>query len=443
MQLFSASENVSLWDIGGMCVGYIKKGNLHIGHRKVIRKEEKENGIKKELFEYPIDDFLILNCEDPKLPKEEEEPKEEENSILKPIPTQNSKYFHIMIECIVEKEDRFIFSLSPRISERRCFYTITQNIYIDFKKVQVDNYEKKTNKHSFSCAYNSEKTIDEIKRDWRAEHSEATCTLGDDELREYYKRKYWLESLPSLRIGYFKPKPKMPYIFRKDKRPIYTRENDLTDYSWTSYDFVLSHLMLFEGILPKLERYYLREYGVYPIKHLPTKMENVQGSQGSQGGGSSGDNQGYNSNGYLGIVNITIEKKKPSIKTLRCGDRMVIANKGEFILMAIDCEDFKAGHLYKWNGKEWIELTPFIQYLQEAKDAFNDIKQLPKVAQNYFYKEFATFGIAICNGLFSSTVMTDALTVIGNVSMMGLPEIDPHKKGALYTRNGALRISLG
>ena len=266
--------------------------------------------------------------------------------------------------------------------------------------------------------------------------------LTVEKYMEKFNKSLHLEGLPSFRIAYYKPKLTQDYKFKKatENQYIYKREYDETDYSWHYYDFEMSHILLFERHLTKLERYYLREYGTYPIKNLPPKYP--QGGQGSQGSGQSSSN-GYNPKGYLGIVNERVEKASNCIKTLKSGNKEVIAGYGDFFLMALDCKNFKAGNLYKWDGNVWIELTPLIKYPQECKDAFNDINELPRISQAVFYKEFASFGIAICNGLFSPNIMADNCCVLGEVILQNLPNSDPHKKGALYRRRHGLCISHG
>ena len=48
LRYFDVADNVCLWDISGMCVGYIKDDKLHIGHREVVRKEKKEKKGKEK-----------------------------------------------------------------------------------------------------------------------------------------------------------------------------------------------------------------------------------------------------------------------------------------------------------------------------------------------------------------------------------------------------------
>ena len=252
--------------------------------------------------------------------------------------------------------------------------------------------------------------------------------------------------MPAFRIAYYEPKVKQQYKFRyaKDKnRYIFTAEYDETDYSWHYYKFELSHVMLFPFLLSNLERLHLREYGIYPIKRPVKQVENTEsGESGSSGSGNTSTDD-YKPQGYLGVVNEKAEKYSNRIKTLKTGNREVLASSGEFFLMAINCKAFKAGFLYKWDGKEWNELSPFIKYPRECKDAFDDIKELSHLSQAGFYKEFASFGVAICSGLFSSSIMTDALSVIGDITLMNLPNYDPHKRGALFRRGSRLYISTG
>ena len=425
------SDGVCLWDIAGMCTGFVKDNKLHFGYRNITRKK-----IKREIslnfytdvddFEYPLQTMATYDYKNEDV---------EKNNGVHP-------YIHVMVLCKVDARNKRLPQWGTNKITEFYSYTIHQEIYVNFKKLTQNFFY-------FSCPY-AERTKEELVIFYRY-HKDKEKREYSDYMKEYYDNKYKLEKLPSLRLAYYEPKPHMPYVLEKNLLEII----DQTDYKWTHYKFDLSHLMLFEGHLTKLERFYFREFGIYPTKRLPRKYSD----DASSGNNTSGEGKGKNYQNYLGVVNEKMERYSAVIKTTTSNNEKVIASDGNFVLLAKECKHFKVGVLYEWDGGKWVELTPVIKYLKEYKEAFADIKELPKVAEGGFYKELANFGMAICNGLFSSTLITDSLTtdslttnsltvleqltVLGQLSLPNIPNRNPRKKGVLYRSNNKIYISQG
>ena len=432
VRLESASDGVCLWDVSGFCTGFIQDGALHIGH-----KEVKRDTFVPRIWDIPYWRF------------DWDKRVEDITLSLVPfyrVPANYGGYTHVMVECEVLKEtiNTPTVDTSMNVHGPYIRYTITHTIYIDFKKVPTSEFIDGKNSHYFRYK-NSPLTDDQAEENIKAKiyyyKDENTDSPLPGQIRRYLKEELknsiYLENTPGFSIASFTPKKLTNYKFKKPIREQYSYrpEHDQTDYSWTHYDFYITHILIFSGRLTRKEKAYLKEYGSYPTVE--------KGEVKHAGGSTYKETAQYKDGGYLGIVSSKVAQESPQVRTMKSGDGYISASRGDFFLMSVDIGDFHAGAIYKWTGSRWAELKPIVKYPREAKDAFNDLKYLPRIVQQGAYQEFSAHSLSVSTGFVSQAAMLDEVTVVSNLSVVDLPKKDPKVKGAVYIDGGVLKVSEG
>ena len=116
---------------------------------------------------------------------------------------------------------------------------------------------------------------------------------------------------------------------------------------------------------------------------------------------------------------------------------------GDYFLMGIPCEPFKAGVIYLWTGTFWKTLLPHSVYHREYSIAYDDIIEMRTLLPELFFKEFITNALLVTQSLYTRLLDANNLVVQKELCLQDLPNGDPHIKGAVYKINGVLHVSEG
>ena len=439
-----------VWDVQGICVGYVDNGYLRIGHRSVA--VGKGEGDWNKIIHPPV--FMPYSWSIKEL--QDCVNMEREDDIYK------SNFFHVMVECTVDKTLKVEQINEPEWWDKSGWdnfetnfpefeivrsWDIRQTVYINFRKEAEYNFP---HLKIGQIEPDPQDAYKEIKY-WEPD----TYVEGNDRRLLKLMRKFWddqlLDNLPSLRIATYDRKPRSKYKLNPiaGEYIMYcTPQADQTDYLWHQYRFDIAHVMIFEGFLTREEKSYLREFGVYPRQTLPNWHSGYQEptEEDEQNTGEGG----HKPKGYLGIAQGEFNWQNANVKTTKSGGNVLKAKEDETILISKTLPHFKKGYLYQWRGDHWEILYPISSYQTEYLRAIDDIQYLACIKEE---DKIIAFEAGIGSSVLSNNVTCKSLIVADDkdggelqlparVLLDKLPTEDPKTDGVLWINDeGFLKLS--
>lgn len=399
---------VELWNINGVCIGYYTEGVYYDAKEKKTIEDKGTLHFASygELVEYPNSPLNPTPV-----------PKAKEGSIIHTriyddfysFPAPHNHYIHVMVlvKCRINR-----FSSA----NGGCEYDTMQDIYIDYKKVPIEKYTKKTN-----INYN------------------------------YFHKQPEVDSIFKLFAPPFIPQhpPRYKVTWAGKVGEARYRIEDKSYHGWSSFNVSLSHTMLFTNYLTMEERLYLQEFGKYPNNNI-LKEEQINDFISIEENNTNTIKQGD----FLGFALETPEEDKNSIFSSYKGKK-ISANEGDFFLQHLNRSPFKAGVLYKWeyigddsqqNKKyKWVELLPYWKYPNEYFIAFKEFDTLMSLLPKEMIKSFLMSSFLVANILFSDQLISNKGVFRNDIIAPNLPTSDPEIKGAFYINldDNKLYISKG
>ena len=269
---------------------------------------------------------------------------------------------------------------------------VSQKIYIDFKEVPIKNYEK------------GKESVQVSSRDFDLKYNNDVMFFNFEDI-------YWQDE---------------KYAFDADNnKPII---NPLPRFC-----LLISNLLLFDYHLSYGERQYIKNCGVYPYKATLDEKGNKVVYRPPQ--------ENTQDIGYKGVCVSSINEKSNKVNIYGKGE--VAFGAGDYFLMGIPCEPFKAGVIYLWTGTFWKTLLPHSVYHREYSIAYDDIIEMRTLLPELFFKEFITNALLVTQSLYTRLLDANNLVVQKELCLQDLPNGDPHIKGAVYKIDGVLHISEG